>query len=106
MPGFQELARFASAPSGPGYPFGFVLGISLPPLLCQLPPGVPLLRCWASGAVLYCYFSFSPLFLLILFSKLSIGFLLISVLFKFWKLFLLFSEDYVFVTAKVALWVC
>lgn len=47
-----------------------------------------------------------PPFLLILFSKLSIGFLLISVLFKFWKLFLLFSEDYVFVTAKVALWVC
>lgn len=49
---------------------------------------------------------FPPPFLLILFSKLSIGFLLISVLFKFWKLFLLFSEDYVFVTAKVALWVC
>lgn len=45
------------------------------------PPEVPLLRCWASGTVLYCYFSlfFPPLFL-ILFSKLSIGFLFLQFL--------------------------
>lgn len=63
VPGFQEVAQFASAPSGPGYPFGFVLGIPFPPLLCQL-----LLKslCSEAGPLALCsivtFLFFFPLF--------------------------------------------